>query len=290
MSAPLDQGETYQYRHTVLDASGAPANAGSLPAGVTVTITLPDGTTANPTVVSTATGLYDFDYATTQVGRHYVVGTATGGTLGTAVEKFEDVFHVEPAGRLLVGFDDARTNLRGTLTITSLADREQLRWLILAASDAAERALGRIICRQSITDYFDGENQPDITLRRIPLYHPDGFVTITTVTESGVTLTGSDYVIRRAGGWQLRRGTTTQARPWQVGTDNIVVTYTAGSTQVPAVLRQAVLNIIERAWQTTQQMSHPALDDSVQIQVPSAIGALSGPMRTAWDSLIAVGV
>ena len=66
MSAPLEQGETYQYRQTVTDAAGTPANAGT----VTATITLPDGSTVVPTIVNSGAGLYDFDYLTTQAGRY----------------------------------------------------------------------------------------------------------------------------------------------------------------------------------------------------------------------------
>src|SRR4030095_8673193 len=152
MSAPLEQGETYQYRQTVVDAAGVLANAGT----VTATVTLPDGTTTAPTVVNSGTGLYDFDYLTVQVGRHTILGSATGGALGTAVEKFDDTFNVETPGRFLVGFDDARTQLRAVTTITTLADREQLRWLCLAALDAVERDLDRIVARRSIVEVHDG--------------------------------------------------------------------------------------------------------------------------------------
>ena len=102
MSAPLEQGETYQYRQTVTDAAGTPTNAGT----VTATITLPDGSTVVPTIVNSGAGLYDFDYLTVQAGRHTLLVSATGGTLGSATEKFDDVFNVEEPGRFLIGFDE----------------------------------------------------------------------------------------------------------------------------------------------------------------------------------------
>jgi hypothetical protein len=42
------------------------------PATITVTITLPDGTTANPSPVRLSQGIYSYAYIPTQAGRHVV--------------------------------------------------------------------------------------------------------------------------------------------------------------------------------------------------------------------------
>jgi len=281
MSAPLEQGETYQYRHTVKDQFDVPANAGS----VVVTITLPDGSTATPTIVNSTTGVYDFDYLATQVGRHYLIGSATGGTLGSATEKFEDTFNVEEPGRMLVGFDEARTALRGTATITTLADREQLRWLVLVASDDVERRLGRTVCRTSgIVEYFDG-GRTDLALRRPPLKPRDGgFVTITSVVEDGTTLVeNTDFVVLRGSGWYLRRGSRTSPGVWVAGSDTVVATYSAGCTRVPATLRGLVQMRIQELWQSSQQASHPLLDEN-NIEAFAAQQALS--TSTQFDQML----
>jgi len=288
VSAPLEQGETYQYRQTVTDASGVPTNAGT----VTGTITLPDGSTATPTIVNSGAGLYDFDYLTTQAGRHTLLVSATGGTLGSAVEKFDDTFNVEEPGRLLVSFDEARTELRGTSTITTLADREQLRWLILAASDGVERALGRTLCwRTGLIEYFDG-GTTDLTFSRQPLPHPDGLIVPTTVVEDGNTLVeNTDYKLRRMNGvWRLRRGTSSSTWYWASGNENIVVTYAAGSRKIPPILRRLVLTQIQEYWQESQQASHPLLDENSVEQAVGAVTASTQVDRDAWRTFQSLGV
>lgn len=279
MSAPIELGETYQYRHTVTDSTGAVGTA-----TVTATVTLPDGTPVNPTVSNTGVGLYDVDFLTTQPGRHVVSGSATGGILGTAVEKFDDVFHVEPPGRMLIGYDDAVSELRASAVITSIPDREQLRSLIIAASDAVERALGVIVCRRSITDTFDGSRGP-IRLRQRPLPSPDGFVTITSVSEGGVALVaGTGFVLRRSD-WSLQRGNGYYGAWWAYGYDNVSVTYDAGSTVVPPILRSVTARTVETMWQSSQQSAHPMLDQGADLAVGEQVRALSEPERMAWSNL-----
>jgi len=282
VSAPIELGENYQYRHTIYDATGVAADAGT----VTVTVTLPDGTTATPTVTHSGTGLYDIDYLTAQTGRHTILGDATGGVLGTDHEKFDDAFHVELAGRMLISLDDAVTHLRATATITSIADRQQLRWYTLAASDACERSLGRVVCRRSITDAFDG-GVWDLLLRDIPPRPPTGFVTPTSVVENGVSLVlNTDYFVAKQG-WRLIRGQTNATRPWQPGTENITATYTAGCTDVPPVLRKVVASAVQRMWQTSQQQPHEALDGT--LEVAAALSVLTPVESRAWDSFAAPG-
>jgi hypothetical protein len=281
VSAPLELGETYQYRHTVTDIAGIPANAGT----VAVTITLPDGTTATPSVVPNGTGIYDFDYLTTQVGRHTLLGSATGGTLGSATEKFDDTFNVEQPGRFLVGFDDARTQLRAVSTITTLADREQLRWLCLAASDAVERDLGRVVARRTVVETYDG-GITALVLRSTPV------ISITTVVEDDITLTANDYVLRKRG-WLLQRGTTKSQRYWADGWENITVTSVAGMINPPAVVRLVALYLVQALWQSSQQAPHPLLDEGGAEEANVFAGALltglPQPLKNAYASLRSAG-
>jgi hypothetical protein len=281
MSAPLEQGETYQYRQTVADSAGVLANAGT----VTATITLPDGTTSSPTVVNSGTGLYDFDYLTAQVGRHTLLGSATGGTLGSATEKFDDTFNVEEPGRFLIGFDDARTQLRATTTITTLADREQLRWLCLVASDAVERDLDRIIGRRSITESYDG-GKTGIKLRSGPV------ISVTTVAENGTTLAASDYVLDSNAG-VLWRGSTTNVGQWAYGRQNITVTSVAGMVNPPAVVRMVALYLVQAMWQSSQQASHPLVNEGsleeVNVFAGGLLAGLPQPLKNAYSSLQSTG-
>jgi len=279
MSAPIEQGDTYTPRLTVTDSSGAPVNAGS----VTVTITLPDGTTTSPAAVNAGTGLYDVDYATTQVGRHTLISVATGGGLGSATQKYDDVFHVEPPGRFLVGFDDAVTQLRGKLTITTLDDREQLRWLCVVASDAVERDLDLVVAQRVVVETHNG-GRYSLELRQHPV------IAVQTVVEDGTTLSngGDDYIFDDELEL-LYRGGQRSLSCWSWGRRNVVVTYLAGMLSTPAVLRQVALYLIQSLWQSSQQAPHTMLDESqLEDATLAAVGLLAGlpkPLQRAYNQL-----
>lgn len=271
MSAPLEQGESYQYRFTVYDSSGAPADA----ATVTATITLPDGTPTSPTVTHSGLGLYDIDYTTVQTGRHVLLGDATGGVLASDHEKFEDVFNVEIPGRYLISLDDAITALRATATITTIADRQQLRWYILASSDAVERDLDLTICRHTLVEVYDG-GKSAILLRHSPV------ISITTVVESGGTLPAGNFTLDTNAA-VLHRGSTMAALIWIWGRQNVTITYVVGMVDVPPIVRKVCANGVQRMWQTEQQQPHQVLD--AELAITEAIANLSPLERAAYDSL-----
>lgn len=256
----VDQGETYSFRLKVTDANGAAGAPGSAP---TVLVTLPDNTTTSPTVNANGTGIYDVDLTTTLLGRYTWTATATGGVLGTAVRQWAGTLDVEDPATLLIDTTDALNHLRAAGIIVQASDLEQLRWLCHVATDAVERDLGFVLVRRTITDTFDGEGRQDLQLRRVPPSVADtGYLTIVSVTENGVTLTANDYVLRRVD-WTLHRGPSIgwYWRGWWPGYENIAVTYTAGCTNPPAILRKVALNAVQRMWQSSQQSPHPQLED-----------------------------
>jgi hypothetical protein len=281
VSAPVELGETYQYRQTVTDSTGTPVTA-----TVTATITLPDGSLVSANVQNTGVGIYDIDYPTVQAGRHVISGSATGGSLGSTVEKFDDVFHVEQPGRMLVSYDEAVSQLRASAVITSVADREQLRWLVVAASDAVERALGVALCRRTVTETLDG-GYSALRLSVRPLPHPDGFITVTSVVESGgpALVAGTGYVLDRQT-WTLLRGNGSYSAWWLRGYGNVAVTYDVGCTVVPPVIRSVTLASVEAMWQSSQQAAHPMLEPGADLVVGDQLRAMSEPERMAWSNLV----
>jgi hypothetical protein len=281
----VDLGETYSFRLKVTDSAGVVGAPGSAP---TVVVTLPDNTTGSATVTPATTGLYDVDLLTTIVGRYTWTATATGGVIGTATRKWAGTLDVEDPATLLIDTTDALNHLRASGTITTGADLEQLRWLCHVATDAVERDLGYVLVRRTITDTFDGEGRAEIQLRRVPPSVSDsGFLTVTSVTENGVTLTTNDYVLRRSN-WSLRRGTSLGYywRGWYPGTENITVVYTAGCTNPPPIARKVALNGVQRMWQASQQSPHPLLEDvSGDVGAFIAAGSLTPLEYGAYQAL-----
>ena len=256
MTGPIDKDQTYRYRFPVKDSAGVLTNAGS----VTVTLTLPDGTTTSPTVVNSSTGIYDIAYTTSQAGLHRVHAVATGGVLGTETDVWEDAFVAEESGRLFIGVDEALAYLRAQSVITDDIDREQMREMCLFACAAVEGDLGLAIAPRVVTETFDGGCYELNLTTKPPRASDGGSISISSVTVNGVAVT--DYVLRKRG-WRLMRGSTTSRSIWDSGYENISVTYVPGCAVPPRPARVVALNTLQLTWQATQQAEHPFLDQFV---------------------------
>ena len=266
----LNVGGVIRLTYTVKDDAGALAN----PNSATITITQPDGTTATPTVTlpPVSTGRLVVDFQATQAGLHSVHWATT-----SPITAEDDVFVAEPPKSLLISVDEAVAHLRAAGVITSDADREQLQWLCMVATDVVETDLQRVLVRRTVTETFNG-GWGWVQLHNTPV------LAITSVTESGTLLTGSDYLVDSSG--VLWRGTTTVGRNFTAGNQNIVVVYVAGYLNPPRVARQAALNLVQAMWQTSQQASHPLISEELAEQLlPGAVEGLLPTERSAYNKL-----
>jgi hypothetical protein len=271
-----NQGGIIRLTYTVKNDLGVLTN----PLTATLAITQPDGTLAAGTIVTlppAVTGQLVYDFPYSQAGLHSVHWSTT---VPTTAE--DDVFIAERPAALLVSVDEAVAHLRAAGVLTSDADREQLQWLCLVASDAVERDLGRVITRRTVTETYDG-GRWKINLRSTPV------ISITTVTESGTALAAGDYVVNTSTG-QLARGSTLSPSWFASGWQNIVVTYVAGYADPPKIVRKVALNGVQRMWQESQVASHPLLDEAGELAVAVAAGALTPLELGAYNSLRAVGI
>ena len=235
---------------------------------VTVTITLPDGTTSGPhTVSSTSAGVYAYDYTPSQVGRHGVRWVATG----TNASAFTDVFDVLDNSLLpIVSLADAKRHLN----ITATTDDEELRRTLAVATDLAERYANRALRRKTVAETHDGGG-PVLILRQPPV------ASVTTVTVGGTATTA--YVLDPAAG--LLYAGTSGSSTWTAGWQNIVVTYVAGGN-APEVAEQAVLELTRHLWDTQQQSFRPGLGvDSVDAYAPGAGYSLPRRVTELLDSI-----
>lgn len=267
----MDLGETLRFKANVYDTT----NTLVTPQSQTLTVNLPDGTTATPTVLADGVGKFYADYLPTLSGRY--VGqwmfTFSGGNTTSYVETFD-------VGASLVTVDEAVAHLRANGLITSTDDLEQLQWLCFVASDAVERDLGRVIMPRVVTEIHDG-GKWSLILRKSPI------ISITSITQFGAAML--DFQLDEFG--ILHRGLNGYATtPFWPGVQNIVVTYVAGYYNPPRIARKVALNTVQGMWQASQQAPHPALQDFAEDQVFSAQGALTSVEQRAYDSLRAVGI
>jgi hypothetical protein len=148
----LTVGGTWAKRFDVTKADGSAGTA-----TVTVSITRPDGTSASVTPTFTAPNHYDALYTTTQIGRHTVAASATGGDLGSFVATWPiDVFHVDSTTTMvpLVGLDEARVRLNITKSTT---DSELLEFIGKASASVEART--RLWHRATVVDVFPQESR-----------------------------------------------------------------------------------------------------------------------------------
>jgi hypothetical protein len=273
---PIDLGDSTTRSINLTNPAGVPVAADSLP---TYAITKPDGTAGTPPTVQTGvTGEYYVVYptATLIAGLYRELWTAIVGGVTITLPR---VFVVEdPLNPPFIGTDEALAHLRASGVISGSVDLEQLRWLCMVASDAVERDLGITISRRTKTDVFDG-GQCEHVLNEEPV------ISITSVTESGTVLAATDYVLNARTGL-LHRGTTTSPRSFVWGRQNVTVVYVAGYLDPPRIARKVALNGVERMWQSSQQTSHPMLEDvSGTEAVFTALGTLTPLEFGAYQSL-----
>lgn len=238
--AVYDLGDVVALGVKITDANGNLANATT----VVCTITLPDGSSATPTVVNSATGVYDVDYTPPMFGRYAVRWVATGANASA----YADDFTVRDYADLgIVSLDEVKAHLN-IPTATTTHD-EEIRRFIDAGSDLAENYVGCVLGRRSfVNEKYSGN--VDI----IRLNNPRA-LSITSVYENGVLLDPAAYVLDPTGQRLTRVTTGSLSGPnyfgiWAPGAQNIVVSYVSGFVNPPASAKQGVLEIIRHLWQT----------------------------------------
>jgi hypothetical protein len=226
----IDLGAVYQVAVDVADSSGAPTD----PADATLTIILPDGTTVSPGVPAPATtGQVRVDYVTSQAGRHVWRLVTSGPTTA-----FADVFDVQPAMPVgIVSLADARAQLN--MGASEIADDDELRGFIAAATGAVERALGRVVVRRTIVERHQIGRASEVLLREVPV------LSLTSAATADGSTTWNTANLRVDGETGLLKVTSGELLAGDVD-----FTYQAGEVVIPDDYRLAALIIIEHLWET----------------------------------------
>lgn len=239
----ISAGGMYPIAFDVLDANGTLTHA----ATATLTITLPDGTTATPAITDTVTGQYRLPYQTTIPGR-YTAHAATTSPVTSWDDEFDASATPWPA---MVSLADAKNHMS-----MNLADHDAddlLRDYIAAVTGAVEKYKHQVIVRRTITDELDLgysygyaaggysygysfrqrfrlRSAPVISLTSVTSW--DGAITW-DVTQMRVSPTG---LVRVMGGIPV--------------TGLVDVAYTAGLNMIPAEYKQGALVVLQHVWET----------------------------------------
>lgn len=135
-----DSGDLVPLTVEIKDANGTLTNASA----ITLTIGLPDGTSASPTPTNPSTGRYQVDFLALQPGSHSVSWTSASPN-----SAHTDVFEVRVLSpRYIVSLADVKTQLNMTAT----SNDEELRAFIGAATGVIERHLGQAVVKRVFTE------------------------------------------------------------------------------------------------------------------------------------------
>ncbi|WP_328941522.1 phage gp6-like head-tail connector protein [Streptomyces sp. NBC_00250] len=233
---PFDLGATARLTAECRDPGGTLTTA----SGVTVTVTLPDGTTASPTASESGTGQYRVDYPTAQAGRHVIRWQFT-----SPVDAHTDSFDVrEAAPPGILSLSDAKQYLR----LTSTAEDDELRSWIESITAGIEGTCGPVVVRTA-TERVDFRCASSIALRAIPVIE---LVSVTALLADGTGYATAELdldpgtgIVRRLDGGML------------VGP--LVFATRVGRLVVPASLTAAARIILRHLWQTRQGPQRPQL-------------------------------
>ncbi len=220
-----DLGDPVPLSITVKDATGTPADAGS----VKLTITTPTTAYLIDPVASSGSGVYSYSFIPTEAGRHTYRWDATGVNASAYTDSF-DVDEAAPTG--IVSLAEAKAHLN----MTSTANDEELRRYIDAATDFVEGKIGPVV-RRTIVEKL----RPQSGL----LFTSGPIISLTSITDTY----GYGTVYNVAG--YLPDGSTI----YPIATSPaicypVTVTYVGGRAIVPALVRQAALDYIAWRWES----------------------------------------
>jgi hypothetical protein len=237
----ISAGGMYPIAFDVLDAAGVLTHA----ATVTLTVTLPDGTTATPAITDAAVpGQYRLAYQTTIPGR-YTAHAVTTGPVTSWDDEWDAAATPWPA---MVSLADAKAQLN--MDVTNHAFDDELREYIAGVTGAVEEYKHEVIVRRTITDELDlgyggGYSYAyGYGYRRRFRVRSAPVISLTSVVSWDGTVTwditqmkaGPSGTVRVMGGIPV--------------TGLVEVTYTAGYAQIPPRYKRGALVVLQHVWET----------------------------------------
>lgn len=226
----IDLGGAVRLAANCTDAGGTLTNADS----VTLTISLPDGTTASPAVTNppAAVGKYTVDYVTVQAGRHVVRWQFTD-----PASSYTDIFDVRPADP---GFMFSLADAKAQLNIRdSATDDDEIRDWMAATTMVVEHFVGPVAPR-TVTERHTFGVATVRVLRQTPALALASLVPILT---SGTSYDPEDLDLDEDTG-------VVQRKDGGMLTGPLRITYTVGRTVIRANIAQAGRIILQHLWRT----------------------------------------
>jgi hypothetical protein len=216
-------GGTVALGTQIRDTAGALVSGGT----VVATITLPDGSTATPTVANPSTGIYTTTYVPAVPGHFAVRWTSS-----SPVTAYTDVFNVqEAAPALIISLDEARDYLN--VPAGETVNDEELRLFVEAVTKAIEKHVGPLT-RRTVTTTINHYG-PCVPLPFDPLS-----LTSAVLVRDGSTVNTTNMVVEN-GVLRSKTYAPLPSEPW-------TLTCVVGRAVIPANIRIAAGQVTKDLW------------------------------------------
>ena len=229
--ASQEVGQSYQSSITVTDDLGAPAT----PASVVLTVTLPDQTTATPSVSTIVTGTYYADYVFIQEGLHRFQWVTT------TPSSSETDYVNATSFRSVIGLSEAKDYVN----FGNAENQDILRQIMAAATEICENVVGSCVQRQLVST-ISGSSKAAIRLPGAPVPNEEAVTSIASMWVGGPVWTqaNGDFIVSPESGVVYLAGMVPfYMGPWKA-------TYTAGRLVIPSSIQLACKEIIYDMWAT----------------------------------------
>jgi hypothetical protein len=200
---------------------------------MTLTVTLPDGTTASPGFTNPTTGRYVPGVYVPATAGHYVVRWLGTGLNSAAYTETFDVTDVVS----LVNLAEMKATL--DIPVSSTEFDEELRTYIGAATALVEEIVGGPVADRAVTETPVRASGGALILRTA---HPISITSITSIVGGTTTDVTSTWLDANAGIVYLRSGS------WWAGPYTVVLR--AGLGGVPPAVGLAAKVIVQHIWET----------------------------------------
>jgi hypothetical protein len=234
----------------------------------TLTVLLPDGTTATPTAGTSDNLTWTATYLPALAGPYWYRFAGTGAVAaqeGTFTVRALRTVTAGPTSLDVLTYDEALNAITVSCSGTSNVNTDSLGSMITAVSREMDRLCGPIVNRAR-TDRLDGAGKTDVMTFRRPIF------SITSVTEYYVntpyvlteeipgSATTRQYRMEARHGRLWRRESTYDTF-WAPGRGNVVVVYTAGrfasTAAVDSEFKQAAKLAVANLWRREFGMRGP---------------------------------
>lgn len=257
----IDAGQVYHATLTI-------KNQAAPPSAVTLTFTLPDGTSVTPNpgtgAASGTDWLITYDYATVQPGLHKAAWQTAGP--GTAAV---DYFNVRAFASIL-SLAEAKAHLSGGPAPAWTIDDDELRNFLAAATEAVESKVGPCV-RRTVTQRVTGPCRT-IVLNQAPVI---SVTSVTSVWAGGPSWNGAQLVTDTDAGTV---DTQLGAVPFYYGPWDVV--HVVGRAVIPERILHASKELLRHLWETQRgQLQGGALTPGGETFTTSAGWAFSIPNR-----------